>query len=107
MTIGQRIKNRRLSLKLTQEDVATVVDVTKQTIQKYENNIITNIPSDKIELLAEVLRCTPGYLMGWEEKSAYDEMLDETIEDFKSLSDAGKQKVIDFIRMVKNDENNA
>lgn len=67
MTIGNRIKERRLTLKLTQETVALSVNVTKQTIQKYENSIITNIPSDKIELLANVLRCTPGYLMGWED----------------------------------------
>ena len=68
MTIGDRMKARRLKLKLTQEDVAFVVKVTKQTIQKYENNIITNIPSDKIELLAKALNCSPAYLMGWEDE---------------------------------------
>lgn len=66
-TIGERVKNRRLKLKMTQEDVAFVVKVTKQTIQKYENNIITNIPSDKIELLSKALNCSPAYLMGWED----------------------------------------
>ena len=67
-TIGDRVKKRRKHLDKTQEEIAAVVKVTKQTIQKYENNIITNIPSDKIELLAKALNCSPGYLMGWEDE---------------------------------------
>lgn len=67
MTIGDRMKKRRIELKLVQEDVALIVGVTKQTIQKYENNIITNIPSDKIELIAKALSTSPAYLMGWED----------------------------------------
>lgn len=67
-TIGDRVKYKRIKLKMTQEDVANIVKVSKQTIQKYENNIITNIPSDRIELLAKALNCSPGYLMGWEEE---------------------------------------
>lgn len=68
MTIGDRMKKRRIELKLVQEDVALVVGVTKQTIQKYENNIITNIPSDKIELIAKALNTSPSYLMGWDDE---------------------------------------
>jgi len=52
---------------MTLEEVAKVVGVTRATIQKYENGIISNIPSDKIELLALALKTTPAYLMGWEE----------------------------------------
>lgn len=53
---------------MTLEDVAKIVGVTRQTIQKYESGIIPNIPSDKIELLASALETTPAYLMGWEDK---------------------------------------
>lgn len=53
---------------MTLEDVAKIVGVTRQTIQKYESGIIPNIPSDKIELLASALETTPSYLMGWEDK---------------------------------------
>ena len=100
MTIGQRIKERRNILKLTQEDVAMIVEVTKQTIQKYENNIITNIPSDKIELLAKALHCSPGYLMGWEEKSDKT-IYDEVMEDFKLLSEEDQKKAIEYIKLLK------
>lgn len=70
MTIGDRIKAKRLELGLTLEDVSKIVGVTRQTIQKYESGIVSNIPSDKIELLAEALKAPPGYLMGWEKNQA-------------------------------------
>ena len=71
MTIGERIKDIRLSKGLTQEDLALAADTTKQTIYKYENNIVTNIPSDKIEAIADRLGVSAALLMGWEDSSAY------------------------------------
>lgn len=68
MTIGERIKNRRKELDLTLEDVANKLKITRQTVQKYESGIVNNIPSDKIEALAVILKTTPAYLMGWENK---------------------------------------
>ena len=65
---GERIKLARQNKQMTLEDVAKMVGVTRQTIQKYESGIIPNIPSDKIELLASALETTPAYLMGWEDK---------------------------------------
>ena len=50
---------------MTQESLANKIGTTKQTIYKYENDIITNIPSDKIELIAKTLGTSPSYLMGW------------------------------------------
>lgn len=65
MNIGQRIKNMRLKNNLTQDELALRISTTKQTIHKYENGIITNIPSSKIEAIANILNTTPDYLMGW------------------------------------------
>ncbi len=67
MTIGDRIKAERLRLGYTLEDVARYTKVSRQTIQKYESGVISNIPSDKIEAIATCLHVSPGYLMGWEE----------------------------------------
>lgn len=69
MTIGERIKQRRDELGITQTSLADAVGTTKQNVYKYENGIITNIPSDKIEALAKALQTTPAALMGWEEVS--------------------------------------
>ena len=68
MTIGKRIKATREALNLTQEDVAKKVGVAIQTIYKYENEIVTNIPLSKLEKIAEALQTTPAYLMGWSDK---------------------------------------
>lgn len=75
MKMNQRIRAKRQALGLTLEDVSKIVGVTRQTIQKYESGIVSNIPSDKIELLAQALHTTPAYLMGWEE-SPLEEQFD-------------------------------
>lgn len=69
MNIGKRIKQARENLHFTQEYVANKVGVAIQTIYKYENEIVTNIPLDKLEKIADALDTTPAYLMGWDNKS--------------------------------------
>ena len=66
MTVGERIKELRMKLGMSQVDFADKINVSKQTLYKYENNIITNIPIDKIEAAAKIGNVSPGYLMGWE-----------------------------------------
>lgn len=66
MTKGQRIKQKREELNISQTDLANQVGVSKQTLYKYENDIVTNIPSDVIERLSFRLQCDPSYIMGWD-----------------------------------------
>ena len=68
MTIGQRIKSARERKNMTLDEVAQRCNTTKQTIFKYENEIVTNIPYDKIVLLSNALDVSPSYLFGWDEK---------------------------------------
>lgn len=68
MTIGERIKLLRDSNNITQTELAEIVGTTKQNIYKYENGIITNIPSDKVELIAKHFHVSPAYIMGWHEE---------------------------------------
>lgn len=79
MDKGSRIKVARESKNLTQEELGSLCGTTKQTIFKYENNIVTNIPTDRLEKIAEVLDVTPAYLMGWEKA-----MLKTVAEDRQS-----------------------
>lgn len=76
MTIGERIKNKRCDLGLTQDEVAKKIGVALQTIFKYENGIISNIPIEKIEKLAKTLQTTPEYLLGWDR---HIDSLDRTV----------------------------
>ncbi len=65
-SLNENIKKARSASNKTLEEVAAIVGVSRQTIQKYESGVISNIPSDKVELLAKALDTTPAFLMGWE-----------------------------------------
>lgn len=69
MTIGERIKELRNRMGMSQVEFADKINVSKQTLYKYENDIITNIPSDKIEAIAKFSNVSPAYLMGWESET--------------------------------------
>lgn len=69
MNLGNRIKEERLRCKLSQEEVAKKIGSTKQAVYKYENGIVTNIPMNKIEIMANLFGTTPAYLMGWKDTS--------------------------------------
>lgn len=61
------IRREREKAGISQTDFAKMIKVTKQTLYKYEQGIITNIPSDKIEEIANALGVSPSYIMGWED----------------------------------------
>ena len=67
MSVGDNIKNTRIKQGITQEELANKIGTTKQTIYKYENGIVTNIPLSKLEVIADALGVTTAHLMGWEE----------------------------------------
>ena len=67
MTVGERIKKKRKEMNLTLEDLSKKASVSRQTIFRYESGEIKNIPSDKIELIAQGLGTSPSVLMGWEQ----------------------------------------
>ncbi len=70
MSVGKRIKFLREYNKISQTELAIAIGVSKQTLYKYENDIITNIPSDKIEAIAKITNVTPAYVMGWTEEQS-------------------------------------
>ena len=108
MTVGDRIKYRRNELNISQVDLAEKVNISKQRLYKYENNIVTNIPSDVLELIAYHLEISPAYLMGWDsalEETDTDEVIEfltdisfyEHIKKLRSLSKERRQTIYDTI----------
>lgn len=72
MDIWLKIKNRRNELGLTLKEVAKALGVSESTVQRYETSEIKNMGIDKVEALANILKVTPEYLMGWaDEKGDY------------------------------------
>lgn len=87
MDIGKRLKNRRLELGLSVDEVAKRLGKNRATIYRYENNDIENLPTTVLEPLAKILDTTPAYLMGWDnaEKNKKSEKKLEYIEDLLEL----------------------
>ena len=108
MTIGQRIKVARERKDMTLDEVAKRCSTTKQTIYKYENEIVTNIPYDKIVLLSNALEVSPSYLFGWEEKRNSPNELALTegekllIELFRQIPEDQQRVFLDMGRVFAN-----
>ena len=72
MNIGERIKNRRVELNLTQEELAKMTGyTTRSTINKIEQGV-NDMPLSKVSVFANVLNVSPSYLMGWEDEINVD-----------------------------------
>ena len=69
--IIKRIKERRLALGLSYQDVADATGLSKSTIQRYETGAIRKVPINQIEDLAKALHTSPNYLMGWDDNPGY------------------------------------
>lgn len=93
MTIGERIRQRRIELNMTQDELAKRTGYkSRSSINKLEN--ARALPSRKIEKMAYALECTPSFLMGWTDNPGEIRISVETefqkrleIERIKAYSD--------------------
>lgn len=67
MEMSDRIKERRTAMGFTQEELGKKLGLQKSAIAKYENGRVENIKRSVIAEMAEVLECSPSYLMGWDD----------------------------------------
>lgn len=114
MNIGERIKYLRNKNDATLEVVGKAIGVSRQTLQRYESGVIGNIPSDKIEKLAEIFNVSPAYLMGWEDKeqisdsiSADEEIITIAAHAVGDLSEESIKKIIEYAKFIKSQENHS
>lgn len=81
MEINEIIKQRRKELGLTLKQVAEKLGVSESLISRYESKDVKNMGIDKIAPLAKILKCSPAYLMGWEEEPT--KPIDPIIEEYQ------------------------
>lgn len=65
MTVGSRIKERRIELGISVDELAIKLNKNRATIYRYEKDDIKSMPTTVLEPLADALHTTPAYLMGW------------------------------------------
>lgn len=66
--IGFVIKEQRLKLGLTLEQVGRATGVARATVQRWESGVIQSVGQDKIEKLAEILELSPTMLLELNER---------------------------------------
>ena len=109
MDMKSRIKERRLCLGLTQEELAAKLGLQKSAIAKYENGRVENIKRSVIMRMADVLMCSPCYLLALEDAPApsapapsvnlsRDE--DELLSRFRSLNAVGREIIMVHVRVL-------
>lgn len=96
---GQRIKQLRKEMKLTQDQLADLLGVQKSTISKYERGETVNLKRDTIEKLCDIFKVSSSYLMGMEDRFTVissDRITEEAQELFLliPLMSAEKQKAL-------------
>lgn len=115
-TIYDRIRERRIQLGLSQEDLAIKMGYkSRSTINKIESGAV-DIARNKIEKFAEALNTTPAYLMGWNEEDQYyiDKEAAEYAEMLRTrpgarmlfsaargISKEDMQKAVEYIEFLK------
>jgi len=67
MTVGERIKERRIALGWTQEELAEKMGYKGRTSVCVAENKDDNVTITKISKFAKALGCTTAYLMGMED----------------------------------------
>lgn len=96
--IGDKIRERRLELGMTQSQVAELTKIKKNTISNYENNV--SAPNENnIFKLMEVLKCDANYLFEWEKVTDLELSIKEKnhIKKYRTLDEYGKKAVDDLL----------
>ena len=104
MSIGDRIRARRIELNMTQDELAQKLGYhSRSTINKIEKDS-RNLTQSKIKAIADALETTPSYIMGWED---YDKGVDTAklageVEIFEQIEKHyGKEAVEAFASYIE------
>jgi transcriptional regulator with XRE-family HTH domain len=98
--IRERLKQRRVDMGLTLQEIADTIGVEKPTVQRYESGKISKIDTLTVEKLANAVRCNPAYLLGWDDSPNLDTSNDAfTIREkdliYKYRSNPSMQAAVD------------
>lgn len=108
--IGARIRLRRKDLGITQSDLAQVLGLTFQQVQKYERGV-NRIAAGRLSMIASRLQTSVGQLLGIQEDGtpAYDAHLAiwlaepgalELLETYRRLTSAQRKAVRSVVRAL-------
>lgn len=112
MNVGERIKQRRKDLKMSADELATSVGVSRSTIFRYEKGDIEKVGPDVLKKIADKLIVSPADLMGWDDtpvqelKIPTSPLVQKITEKAVKLTAPRKQKVLDFTENQLREQSN-
>ena len=111
MTVGQRIKQRRLELELSQEELAKRLGYkTRAAVCSVEKDK-EDLTLDRIRKYAAALMCEPGYLAGWIDtpngtespKTKLEQEAAELHERFEHLPADKRESFLKYLKFLESD----
>lgn len=119
MTVGEKIREKRLEKGLTQKALGELAGIAEPTIRRYETGKL-NPKMETIKKIADGLKITPFDLIGpeWFDlqagpeklaelrgqvgalqavKAAYGEAASDLVATFSELNETGQKKALDYV----------
>jgi len=110
MNVGERIKQRRKSMKMSADQLAERVGVSRSTIFRYEKGDIEKVGPDVLKGIAKALNTTPSFLMGWDDIQESKSKDLEIISIYNELKTPRQKKVLTYadnqLKEQRSEENN-
>lgn len=107
MTIADRIRNRRLELGMSVDDLAEKLQKNRATVYRYESNYIKTYSPDVMTALAEALQTTPSYFYGYDDYSDDSDVIHPVTPEARilargvdSLPPEERQQLLEMARLM-------
>ena len=104
--IGDRIKQRRELLQMSQDDLAKKLGYkSRSSINKIERDA-SGLPQSKIAAIAKALDTTPSYIMGWVEVTPEVQKNNDIMADIivRMRTDADFLSVVEMLNNLDSDQ---
>lgn len=94
MDIGAKLKQRRLDKKMSAEELAKRLGVSKTTIYRYEKGEIAKVPTETLEKISKILNTSPAYFMDWSDIP--NNTKSDIVAIYDKLNQTRQEKVLNF-----------
>lgn len=107
---GQRLRQLRLQAEMSQEDLATLLNISFQQVQKYEKGA-NRLSVGRLIEVAKILKTTPHDIIGWTDNghkiggaldNGFDTELFKLAKAFSTLPEAHRTPVRQLINSLIN-----
>ena len=95
--VSERMKEARLKANISLKELGESIGISESNMQKHESGNVKGIDYARIKKIAEALKVTPEWLLGWDKKKA-----PKTI-DISELSEDDIKRVKEYIDLLKRD----